>query len=84
MWETLPDLSILKEKLEGIKSVWEIFVFAFVFVAKLCCEPTTTLNNKIYLKKYKNKLCSEWYSVFNQNYIYKDSESWSSGTDRFL
>jgi len=24
----LPDLSILNEKLEGTKSVWEIFVFA--------------------------------------------------------
>ena len=40
---------------------------------------------KVAIKKaISAKLCSEWYSVFNQNHIRKDSESWNSGTDRFL
>lgn len=50
MWELLPDLSILKEKLERAKAILEISVPA----AQLFCKPKTALNNKIYFLKVGN------------------------------
>ena len=74
MWEMLPDLSILKEKLEGTKSVWEIFVFA----AQLCCEPKTTLNNKIYVLTVGNLgILMKKISHYVDNRSIKKTQHWT-------